>query len=212
MGGWQRHLSFHQGRGKGYCLLPALPRRQKRQQPQDVRRPDARRIVGSHRVAPHSGGGPDGQEMVAYQRKKHSWSYYMYRYRPSGSRLLGLDAVRAVIWLTTPLDVPLHLPAAALQKRRKEIEKVFADHDDAPPMIMAYLREAYFFVPLQLALALQAVGNVPPCPRPLPHGLRLRGAVGFAERAEHLLRPGAGCHIAVEGLLPASRRMAVGPA
>ena len=35
----------------------------------------------------------------------------------------------------------------------------FALNDDAPPSVLAYLKEAYYFVPLHLALALQSAGQ-----------------------------------------------------
>ena len=59
----------------------------------------------------------------------------------------------------SPLDIPLHLSTTDLENRRQEIIDAFALNTDATSSVLAYLREAYYFVPLNLALALQTAGH-----------------------------------------------------
>jgi len=110
-------------------------------------------------IPPHSGSAAAGQQMLAYEREKNSSAFYMYRYTESGDRLVGSATIRAVPRVQRPLTVPLHSSEANLQTRRQEIAQAFALNVDAPATILQYLREAYYFVPLHLALALQSAGH-----------------------------------------------------
>src|SRR5262249_4355317 len=58
-----------------------------------------------------------------------------------------------------PFDIPGHLAAADLQQRRLEIEGVFLQNLGAPQSVLTYLEEAYYFVPMQIALQLQSGGE-----------------------------------------------------
>jgi hypothetical protein len=111
------------------------------------------------RIAPHSGSGPAGQQLIAYQREKNGRAYYMYQYAESSGRLLGSATVRALPRVLAPLTIPRRLTAAQLQQRRQQISAAFARNADATPAVLTYLREAYYFVPLQLALSLHSAGH-----------------------------------------------------
>lgn len=110
-------------------------------------------------IPPHSGSGVSGQQMLAYQREKNAQAYYMYQYTESGDKLIGSATIRAVPRAEAALSVPLHMTATNLQQRRKEIVDVFALNADATSSVLTYLREAYYFVPVHLALALQSAGQ-----------------------------------------------------
>jgi hypothetical protein len=110
-------------------------------------------------ISPNSGGGSTGQQMLAYKREKNSHAYYMYKYTESGDQLIGSATVRAVPRVHTPLNIPRHLSATQLQQRRLDIVNAFVLNGDATSAVLTYLREAYYFVPLYLALALQATGQ-----------------------------------------------------
>jgi hypothetical protein len=111
------------------------------------------------RIAPHSGSGLAGQQLIAYKREKNGQAYYMYQYAESGSRLIGSATVRALPRVLAPLTIPRRLTAAQLQQRRQQIANAFARNADATPAVLTYLREAYYFVPLQLQLSLHAAGH-----------------------------------------------------
>ena len=111
------------------------------------------------RIPPNSGSGAVGQQMLAYQREKNAQAFYMYKYAESGDNLVGSATIRAVPRVEAPLSIPLHLSAANLQQRRQEIIDAFALNADATSSVLTYLREAYYFVPLHLALALQSAGH-----------------------------------------------------
>src|SRR5205085_9399675 len=106
-----------------------------------------------------SGSGRAGQLMLAYQRSKNAGAFYMYQYAESGDSLIGSATIRAVPRVEAPRGIPLHLSATNLQQRREEIIEAFALNADATSSVLSYLREAYYFVPLHLALALQSAGH-----------------------------------------------------
>lgn len=110
-------------------------------------------------LAPHSGSAPDGQQVFACQRGKNKNSYYYFRYRESNDQLVGSSSFRAVPRVVSPLDIPERLSSNQLEDRRQAIEKAFALNSDATPSILTYLQEAYFFVPIHLALQLQSAGQ-----------------------------------------------------
>jgi hypothetical protein len=110
-------------------------------------------------IPSHSGSSPATQHMLAYKKEKYLQAYYMYRYSESGDKLIGAATIRAVPRVEAPLNIPLHLSVTDLQKRRQEMIDAFALNADATSSVLAYLREAYYFVPLHLALALQTAGQ-----------------------------------------------------
>lgn len=111
------------------------------------------------RIAPHSGSGATGQQTLAYKRTKYAQAYYMYQYSEAGDKLVALTTLRVIPRVKAPLTIPRHLSAGQLQQRRQEIIDAFALNADATPAVLTYLREAYYFVPLHLALALQRTGQ-----------------------------------------------------
>lgn len=111
------------------------------------------------RISPHSGSALASQTMLAYQREKNARAFYMYKYAESGDTLVGSATFRAAPRVNAPLNIPLHSSAGNLQLRRQEIVKAFALNADATASVLTYLREAFYFVPLHLALALQSAGH-----------------------------------------------------
>ena len=116
-------------------------------------------LADTIRIVPNSGTGSRGQQMLAYNREKNGGAYYMYRYAESASRLVGSATIRAVPRVDEPLNIPLHSSATNLQKRRQQLIDAFALNADATSSVLSYLREAFYFVPMHLALALQTAGQ-----------------------------------------------------
>ncbi|GEO13531.1 neuraminidase-like domain-containing protein [Microvirga aerophila] len=110
-------------------------------------------------VVRHSGDGPDGAEMVAYKRERNGRAFYAYKYTDTGGAMVGSSTVQVVPRVTSPLSIPQHLTGQQLQQRRQQIATGFSGNKDAPPPVLMYLHEAYYFVPLQLALSLQSAGQ-----------------------------------------------------
>jgi hypothetical protein len=111
------------------------------------------------RIPEHSGSGAVAQEMFAYQREQNSKAYYMYKYAGHGHELIGSASFRTGPRVSARLNIPLHLSETNLQLRRQAIVEDFALNSDATASVLTYLREAYYFVPLHLALALQSAGH-----------------------------------------------------
>lgn len=61
--------------------------------------------------------------------------------------------------VTGPFDIVEQLSEAALQNRRREIEAGFQANEASPRSNRVYLEEAYYFVPVHLALQLQQRGH-----------------------------------------------------
>ena len=110
-------------------------------------------------IPPNSGRAPSGQKMLAYKRNKNAQAFYMYQYAEANDRLQpSAVPLRAVPRVQSSLNIPLHLSATDLQQRRQSIINAFALNADATASVRQYLQEAYYFVPLHLALALQSAG------------------------------------------------------
>lgn len=58
-----------------------------------------------------------------------------------------------------PFDIVEKLSEAELQLRRLEIEQAFSYNEGSTSAILSYLEEAYYFVPVHIALQLQAQGH-----------------------------------------------------
>ena len=116
-------------------------------------------IFGGVQVPPSSGTGSDAQKVIAILRDVQGGSSYMTRYTAAGGLLVFSPSIKTLPSITVPVNIPLHLSPDDLQTRRKQIITAFGLNDDAPPAVMAYLREAYYFVPVHLALTLQASGQ-----------------------------------------------------
>lgn len=110
-------------------------------------------------IVPHTGIAPFGQQMLAYKRNKNAQAYYIYQYSEAKDKLIGAATLRAAPRVQASLNVPLRMPAAQLQQRRQDIIKAFALNDEASASVRRHLQEAYYFVPLHLALALHAAGH-----------------------------------------------------
>ncbi|MBD2337369.1 hypothetical protein H6G64_10245 [Calothrix sp. FACHB-156] len=118
-------------------------------------------LVDLIQIPPQSGTSSTGQKMFAYQRSKEDVQpFYMYKYTEADDKLIGSVTFRAVPRVQEPLDISHNLSASQLEQRRKGITKAFTKlNADATPSVLSYLREAYYFVPLHLALSLQTAGH-----------------------------------------------------
>ena len=110
-------------------------------------------------IPPNSGSAISGQQMLVCKRSKNAQAFYMYQYIEANHRLISVTTLRALPRVKAPLNIPLHLSATDLQKRRQDIINAFALNAVATASVRQYLHEAYYFVPLHLALALQSAGN-----------------------------------------------------
>lgn len=109
-------------------------------------------------IAPGSGTAPSGRQLWAYTRQQKRFASYMQQYTDVADTFQAVVTIRALPRLASPATIPLHMSAALLQNRRRQVKQAFADNDDASASVLQYLREAYYFVPVHLALALQSAG------------------------------------------------------
>ena len=112
-------------------------------------------------VSPYSGSGFTGQQTMVYQVNTNDRAYYMYRFVDSAGALVGNATIRSVPRVQTTLSIPIH-PPTDIETRRQDIATAFLVNTDAPPAVLAYLREAFYFVPMHLALGLQSAANYLP--------------------------------------------------
>lgn len=106
-------------------------------------------------IVPHSGSTRRGIGALVYKRKKNEGAFYLYQYKESDDRLIGLSSMRVCPRVKSHLAVAHGFTKTELQQRRQDIIKAFELNTDASLSGLTYLQEAFYFVPLQLALSLQ---------------------------------------------------------
>lgn len=115
------------------------------------------------RIAPNYGGGPSKKKHIAYHRTgiPHTGVYRALVERPEDvdEELPIIEDTRVAPRVTGPFDIVPGLPDAKVSLRGLVIWKAFDDNADGPESTLIYLREAYYFVPMLLALQLQKRGE-----------------------------------------------------
>ncbi|MBB3188947.1 neuraminidase-like domain-containing protein [Halomonas cerina] len=73
----------------------------------------------------------------------------------SDSSLTPTAPIPVAPFVTEPFEITEQLSSDELQVRRHQIADAFEKNTDAPASVLTYLEEAYYFVPMHLALQLQ---------------------------------------------------------
>ncbi|MCG8458716.1 MAG: hypothetical protein MI919_20745 [Holophagales bacterium] len=118
-------------------------------------------LGGLQELAVHCGRDPLSGSVYLAQRKT-SGLVGVYRStldRGANDQLNELERDRIAPLVVGPFDIPERPPEAKLPLRRFLIRTSFEANPDGPRSNLAYLEEAYFFVPVQLALQLQQRGH-----------------------------------------------------
>ncbi|MEM7584429.1 MAG: neuraminidase-like domain-containing protein [Acidobacteriota bacterium] len=98
--------------------------------------------------------------IVSYRRTAVQPGLYRCRFdRLADGQLVEVETQTAAPRVAGPFSVPDRLSESKLQFRRALVKKVFQDNQDSPASNLAYLEEAYFLVPMHLALELQSRGH-----------------------------------------------------
>ena len=79
--------------------------------------------------------------------------------RQPNYRLTPKSSIPVTPFVTEPFKISERLSAGELQIRRHQIRRAFERNTDTPRSALVYLEEAYYFVPVQLALQLQQRGH-----------------------------------------------------
>ncbi len=110
-------------------------------------------------VAPVGPGG-DGDPVFATQFANRQVGSYRstYHVEDNGS-LTEQVRIRLAPRCPVPIDIPGRLSDDASAIRRQLIVDVFKENQDGPASLLTYLQEAYYFVPVYLALQLQRRGQ-----------------------------------------------------
>lgn len=143
-------------------------------------------LLGLMTLAKHSGTGPQSdKQLVAYKGNPTLFTSNRYRcllsqdsglnlhsqkpvaVTPTGQRISVLPQSSTTpvpfpfIWKieTGPFEITNRLTQTELQLRRSHIELLFKSNQEGSQSNLTYLEEAYYFVPVYLALQLQARGN-----------------------------------------------------
>jgi len=74
-------------------------------------------------------------------------------------RLVGSAPIALAPFVREPFEITERLDSTELQVRRTQISKAFLDNQAAPAAVRIYLEEAWYFVPMYLALQLQRRGQ-----------------------------------------------------
>src|SRR5262249_2187957 len=79
--------------------------------------------------------------------------------RAANDTLSERDRTRIAPYVIGPFDITEQLSETKLQARRGQIRCAFKTNEDGPRSNLTYLEEAYYFVPVHLALQLQPRGQ-----------------------------------------------------
>ncbi len=118
-------------------------------------------------LAVHAGGSAlDDATLIAYAKWRpwvREWVLYRYRgtFRRAGRELVEQErtpiAPRISAQIPDPFTITEKLDAEQRQERRRQLSDLFDEADSVrwPASILAYIEEAYYLVPVHLALQLQ---------------------------------------------------------
>ena len=114
-------------------------------------------------MAVHAGGSETAEKTHITYEKYASWVPYRYRciFEQLNATLVESDTLPIVPRIfpdvPDPFVITESITAEQLQQRRHQLESIFyeADNSSWPDTIRAYIQEAYYFVPVFLALQLQ---------------------------------------------------------
>ena len=118
-------------------------------------------LSGLDQIAVHCGQGV-GQAHVnlAYQRKRGQIGRYRLAFtREVSGRLTESLRTRVAPHCNGPFDIPEQILGTKRELRRSLIKQAFQDNENGPPSSLTYLEEAYYFVPVHLALQLRQRGQ-----------------------------------------------------
>jgi hypothetical protein len=118
-------------------------------------------IAGIDRVVPSYGLGTGNQRHIASHRTGTSaeTGNYRSRFNFANSTLSEAGtAVRVTPTVSGPFEITEQISESDFLSRKVAIEKAFKDNPSTPRSLLTYLEEAYYFVPVQLALQLQQQG------------------------------------------------------
>lgn len=97
---------------------------------------------------------------LAYERLLGRAGVFRARFeRDEGGLLRESDANRLAPSIFGPFTIPQKLSADEADRRREAIRFALLSHRDDPASVLAYLKEAWYFVPVHLALQLQRGRN-----------------------------------------------------
>ncbi|NMF84104.1 neuraminidase-like domain-containing protein [Nodosilinea sp. P-1105] len=113
------------------------------------------------RIAVHCGqsSGHSGKLLVYNEHLSSSGLYRAVFTRESRGRLTESLRKRITPLCAGPFDIPERIPDEKRQFRRGAIQIIFMNNANAPRSHLTYLEEAYYFVPIHLALQLQSRGH-----------------------------------------------------
>ena len=117
--------------------------------------------TGLAKIASQNGQPSEKSKIqVAYQNSEGQLGVYRsYFEKKTNGRLDQAVPVRIAPVCITQFDIKEQYSEAELQSRRLATQKALTDNADGPQSNLIYLEEAYYFVPVHLALQLQRRGQ-----------------------------------------------------
>jgi hypothetical protein len=124
-------------------------------------------ITGLERIAPDAGlatifrAGIDNAfpNLWAYTLSTGQVGIYRTSFNRTGNALIENERARLAPSVTGPFEIAQRFSEDTLQERRYSLGAAFGDNLDDAQSNLDYLEEAYYFVPVQLALKLQSRGQ-----------------------------------------------------
>ncbi|MCI0723916.1 MAG: peptidoglycan-binding protein, partial [Acidobacteria bacterium] len=99
------------------------------------------------------------RKLIAFSRTGSLGGVYRLAFMRDGGVLKETPSTPLAPRVSNPLDIVERLPQKNLQQRHELIEQVMKRNSDGPRSNLTYLEEAYYFVPMHLALQLQRQGH-----------------------------------------------------
>jgi hypothetical protein len=116
-------------------------------------------ISGLEQIVPNTGLALTSN-LWAYSVNKGRVGVYRTTFTfPANNALTEGGGVRLAPYVTGPFEIADRLAENALQERRFVLDSIFDGNFDGPQSNLDYLEEAYYFVPIHLALQLQSRGQ-----------------------------------------------------
>ena len=118
-------------------------------------------MQGLKRIVPTGGAiGDTALKQVAFQLSGGQLGVYRCAFlRKTSGQLLEFGRTRIAPRVTKPFTISEEFSEHDLQLRRGKIKQAYLDNKFGPRTNLAYLEEAYYFVPVHLALQLQSRGQ-----------------------------------------------------
>ncbi len=116
-------------------------------------------ISGLQNIAPSTGyvggKGAGARKQLAFRKSRSNMGVYRTTFTKSDDSLTPKEEVRIAPRVTGPFDIKQLYTETQLQWRKTAIQNVYQANESGPASNLEYIKEAYYFVPVYIALQMQ---------------------------------------------------------